>query len=126
MEKDIIITQVNIVLNDLCSAAERDRSHSHHLIIPPSVNKFSELFFQLFELIEKLKENELITDGDYLLLDDIKRDYINPLRIRLSDKELIAKRENNEEIKEDLCQELSNQLNTIVFNLRNHLKVLTQ
>lgn len=125
MNTEIIISQATRAFENLSSAAERDYSNSHNLITIPSINRFSELFFHLFIIIDKMKDYNLINDNDYLLLDDIRRCYQNPISIILYDKASKVRKEKNEEIKEDLCQDISNQLNTIVNKIKSHLTVLT-
>ncbi len=125
MTTDNIIIQAKKLLVDLQSSASREYSNNRYLLTPPSVNRFSEIFFQLFEIIDNLNDINLISIDDYMQLDDIRRRFENPLSIDLLNKELKAKKEKNEEVREDLYEEIYNQLYFIVHDLRSHLKELT-
>ena len=117
------ITKAQKTIKELHGIANRENSLSRNRIIPPSIQQFSTLFFQLYEYVDNLNNCGHINFNDYILLNDIKRFFINPLSIRLSDKEILAKKEVNDAIKEDLCQEISDELNSVLIEIKCHLNI---
>lgn len=117
------ITKANKIIKELQEIANRENSLSRNRIIPPSIQQFSTLFYQLFEYVDILNNYGHIYFNDYNLLNDIKRNFKNPLSIRLSDKEIFAKKEVNDNIKEDLCQEISDELNSVLIEIKRHLNI---
>ncbi len=117
------VTKAQKTINELHEIANRENSLSRNRIVPPSVQQFSTLFFQLYKYVDILNNCGHISFNDYNYLNDIKRNFINPLSIRLSDKENLAKKEINDTIKEDLCQEISEELNSVLIEIKRNLNI---